>query len=153
MSFKYVPIIIALLVSLVSGCAKKPARPARAVVGERTERAEIVEGKLKGRLSAMNSIKALGNLELIVDGDRRRTDAAIVIVRPDRFRIDAMDFIADVWVKVGSVIEASEPVPAVKVNVRLRLLAPLILSVSFMSPSEKVAVTLPPNPSSISARQ
>jgi hypothetical protein len=94
--------ILLLLAMSIGGCARAPARTARAVEGRRTPDAAALEARLTKLRDATPSLKGLAWVELITADEDRRTEAAIVVERPDRIRIDAMDALADVWAQAGS---------------------------------------------------
>lgn len=95
-------LIIAIAVCLFASCAKKPAHISHEEIGRRTNAAGDVESAI-GRLTDETAvIKAMVKLEISDGEETRRMDAALVVVRPDRIRIDAMDALADVWASAGS---------------------------------------------------
>ena len=102
MSFRHFFPVIILLVFFASACAKKPPCVLEAEKASRTKRAESLEANLKRMNDATATVKALARLELEDNDGLRNTEAALVIARPDRIRVDAIDALADVWAEVGS---------------------------------------------------
>ena len=87
--------------ALTAGCAKERPRAARAQ-GQRTKAAEALERRLAKFEEATGHMKGFAWMQ-IDSGERGwRTDAAVVVARPERIRVDAMDALADVWAKAGS---------------------------------------------------
>lgn len=97
-------IIATVLVLLfVTACARDHARTARADFdGKRTNGAIVLENIVKQYREKTSSIKALAWVLLGSDEEERQTDAALVIMRPDHIRADAMDPLADVWARAGT---------------------------------------------------
>jgi len=102
MKLKTVSICIVVLAVTLSACAKGPAKSAARMEGRPTEAAARIATELRGFEEATSHIKALASLS--VDSEERniRSDAAIVIERPNRIRIDVIDSVADVWAQAGS---------------------------------------------------
>jgi len=86
----------------MAGCAKRPPHISHGEIGRATKRAGVIEANLRRLEDATHTIKALVRLEISNGGEFRSMDAALVVVRPDRIRIDAMDALADVWASAGS---------------------------------------------------
>ena len=95
-------ILLAVVLALCAGCAKaRPPAVARER-GERTRAAAALERRVRGIIGATSSLKALAWMEIDSGEEGWRTDAAVVIARPGRLRVDAMDALADVWASAGS---------------------------------------------------
>ena len=89
------------VLALTVGCAKERLRAARAQ-GQRTKAAEALERRIAKFTEATSHMKGLAWMH-IDSGERDwRTDAAVIVARPLRIRVDAMDALADVWAKAGS---------------------------------------------------
>ncbi|HQC50556.1 MAG TPA: hypothetical protein PKW68_01980, partial [bacterium] len=86
----------------LTGCAKRPPHVIRGEIGRNSEASQKLETHLKEFESETASLKALVKFD-ISDGDNeRKTDAVLLIHRPDKIRIDAIDSLADVWARTGS---------------------------------------------------
>ena len=94
--------IILVLAMGIAGCAKVAPRAALAVEGKRTPEAAALEARLAKLKAATPTLKGLAWVALTTPEEDRRTEAALVVERPDRIRIDAMDALADVWAEAGS---------------------------------------------------
>ncbi len=92
------------LLILAQSCAKSVKSPALALKGEAGKAAELAL-HIEGFEARTKFIKALAKFEISNGEELRRTEAAIVVGRPDKIRIDAMDALADVWASSGAVGE------------------------------------------------
>lgn len=91
--------IILLVVVLASGCAKRSVPfPA----GRATPAAGRLTAALVRQAAEAETVQALAAVTFRTPGGVERHEAAIVIARPDRLRIDLMDPLADVWAQAGS---------------------------------------------------
>lgn len=97
---KRVSFLVFILI-LTSACAKKPARVA-SVEGVRNARAILLERSLKEADSRIKSVRGMGKALLVNRDGERKTDIVILVERPQRIRVDAMDNIADVWAAAGT---------------------------------------------------
>lgn len=98
---KRLKILLIILALSVAACAKKPARVA-SVEGVRNARAILVERSLKEADSQVKSIRGMAKALLVNRDGERKTDIVILVERPQRIRVDAMDNIADVWAAAGT---------------------------------------------------
>ncbi len=88
-----------LVFVLATGCAKRPAPfPA----GRATPAAARLTAALIQQAAESKTVQALASVTLRSPGGVERHEAAVVIARPDRLRIDLMDPLADVWAQAGS---------------------------------------------------
>ncbi len=100
-SQKKIFFIAVIIVVVSTGCVKKQARVA-SVEGIRNARAILMERILKEADYNISSVKGMARALLVSKDGERQTDVAIVVMRPDKIRIDAMDNIADVWAAAGT---------------------------------------------------
>ncbi len=98
---RYLVAICVLSVALV-GCAKGGTKRAVRITGERTRAASELAQRLRDFESATAKIKALVSLSIDSEERNLRSEAAVLIERPDRIRVDVMDSLADVWAQAGS---------------------------------------------------
>ena len=99
---RLLPILIAVIFLFLSGCAKKPPRVVTGEVGRVSKASEKLQLKVEEFSRKTHSIKALVKLSVSDESESRDTEAALIVIRPNRIRIDAMDSLADVWAKIGS---------------------------------------------------
>lgn len=102
--FKKCAVVLFVIAPLLylSGCAKRPPHVVRGEIGRDSEASQKLETHLKEFESETTSLKALVKFD-ISDGEKeRKTDAVLVVHRPDKIRIDAIDSLADVWARAGS---------------------------------------------------
>jgi outer membrane lipoprotein-sorting protein len=95
-------LLAAVAAAGLCGCAKAPPKAAVHPEGRRTQQAIELEKRIGALREATGSVSALAHVELVTEEDDWRTDAALVMARPDRIRVDAMDALADVWAQAGS---------------------------------------------------
>jgi hypothetical protein len=94
--------VVFFIGALAVGCAKVPPKEARVPEGARTKSAEAVEHNLIDLKKSSSTLKGLAWIELYTEAEDWRTEAAVVLGRPGRIRIDAMDSLADVWAQMGT---------------------------------------------------
>lgn len=94
---------IILLVFFGAGCAKEYAKTAYGPSsGRQTQASIILENQIRKFEEASSHIRGMAWF-LIGDGEEeRQTDAAVVVMRPDHARVDALDPLADVWARAGT---------------------------------------------------
>ncbi|MFH1831070.1 MAG: DUF4292 domain-containing protein [Pseudomonadota bacterium] len=93
---------VLLFGTLVAGCAKAPPKEARMPEGRRTKLSIALEREQLKIKETTSTLRGLAWVELRTPEEDWRTEAAVVIERPDRIRMDAMDSLADVWAKLGT---------------------------------------------------
>lgn len=94
--------LLTLCLVLITSCAKEPSKAAKRPEGARTKFASQVQEDLEKFQAATGTLRGLAWVELKTVEEDWRTDAAIVVERPAKLRIDVMDTLADVWAKIGS---------------------------------------------------
>ncbi len=98
----YSSIILGTLLLSLFGCAKTAPKVAVPTDGRRTKLALQAQERIGEFAKATGELRGLAWAELDRSDEGWKAEAAIAIRRPDKFRIDAMDSIADVWAKIGS---------------------------------------------------
>jgi outer membrane lipoprotein-sorting protein len=94
-------LILFFVLAFASGCAKAPARIA-VTEGARNAQAILVERSLKEADTRVKTLRGLAEAILIDENEEKQTDVALVIVRPNKIRADAVDLLADVWAAAGT---------------------------------------------------
>ena len=94
--------LITICLVLLAGCAKSAPKVAIRPEGSRTKLAAQVERKIDDLRSATRTMRGLAWVELDTADEDWQTEAAIIVERPDKLRIDVMDSLADVWARIGS---------------------------------------------------
>lgn len=87
---------------LMPSCAKQSPMHAGAPLLPKDKKASALVEQIKNFSENTQVIKALATLEISDGNEERRTEAAVVVSRPDKIRIDAIDAVADVWAEVGN---------------------------------------------------
>jgi len=97
---KIVAVLLAAVLLLMTGCARKEAAVARPK--PMTPEASRMLYVLNSRNDSIRTVKAVGKLTVYDGESENKTDIVMVLVPPDSFRADAMDPVADVSASVGS---------------------------------------------------
>jgi hypothetical protein len=87
---------------LFAACAKKAPVVAKTPAGNLTRLAQSVQEDIGKMQAATASVRGLAWIVLNSEARAWQTEAAIVIVRPDKLRVDVIDALADVWTQIGS---------------------------------------------------
>ncbi len=93
-------ILIIALISFICSCAKTPSKTVHPN-GIRNQRAINLESSLKERKQKINTLHGFAKVFIDDNVEILETEAAIVIERPNQFRIEAMDSLADTWAIAG----------------------------------------------------
>ncbi len=91
-----------IAIFMLTSCAKEPPKEVRLPEGRRTRHAIALERELTRMKDATATLRGLAWVELKTPDEDWRTEAVVVLGRPDRIRMDAMDSLADVWAQLGS---------------------------------------------------
>lgn len=91
-----------MLVLVLTACAREAPRTALHEEGRRSRASTALERRLKNFEAATGSLKALAWLRIDSPERTINSDAAVVVERPDRIRVDVIDSLADVWASAGS---------------------------------------------------
>ncbi len=102
MTRQFTSIAICLVVFLLAGCAKPVPKVAKPAEGRRTRLAAQLEQGVERFRGATHAVRGLAWVDLDTADEDWKTEAAIVVRRPNLLRIDVMDSLADVWAKIGS---------------------------------------------------
>ena len=92
-------ILLAALIGV--GCAKKRVMPVTPQ-GRRTPGAEALEREISRLMEATRQVRAYARFELVTPDGTTQSQAAVVVSRPARARIDFLDDVADVWAEAAS---------------------------------------------------
>jgi outer membrane lipoprotein-sorting protein len=95
-------LLMAVGLSALAGCAKEGAGRPATESPALTQKAMALGDRIARLADVTSSIKAYVRFELVDGEESRKSDAAMVVARPNKIKVELMDSLADVWAEAGS---------------------------------------------------